>query len=133
MVGVNHHQQTIVFGFGLLVDETIKTYTWVLQNMLVAMNNKTPISVVTDGDKAMSRAIKTVFPKSRHRLCVWHLERNAFANLHDKVYESFIRCMVRYVTPDEFEDMWKKMVDNHNLHNHEWLHEMYANDIHGVM
>lgn len=126
MVGVNHHRQTIVFGFGLLVDETVETYTWVLQNMLVAMNNKTPISVVTDGDKAMSKAIKTVFPKSRHRLCVWHLERNAFANLHDKVYESFIRCMVRYVTPDEFEDVWKKIVDNHNLHNHEWLHEMYA-------
>ena len=127
LVGVNHHRQTIVFGFGLLVDETVDTYTWVLQNMLVAMNNKTPISVVTDGDKAMSKAIKTVFPKSRHRLCVWHLERNAFANLHDKeVYESFIRCMVRYVTPDGFEDMWKKMVDNHNLHNHEWLLEMYA-------
>nr|XP_023881499.1 protein FAR1-RELATED SEQUENCE 5-like [Quercus suber] len=126
LVGVNHHRQTIVFGFGLLVDETVETYTWVLQNMPVAMNNKTPISVMTDGDKAMSKAIKTVFPKSRHRLCVWHLERNAFANLHDKVYESFIRCMVRYVTPDEFEDMWKKMVDNHNLHNHEWLHEMYA-------
>ncbi|XP_050259192.1 protein FAR1-RELATED SEQUENCE 5-like [Quercus robur] len=105
LVGVNHHWQTIVFGFGLLVDETVETYTWVLQNMLVAMNNKTPISVVTDGDKAMSKAIKTVFPKSRHRLCVWHHERNAFANLHDKVYESFIRCMVRYFTPDEFEDM----------------------------
>ncbi|KAK4595456.1 hypothetical protein RGQ29_013782 [Quercus rubra] len=118
---------TIVFGFGLLVDETVDIYTWVLQNMLVAMNNKTPISIVTNGDKAMSKAIKTVFPKSRHRLCVWHLERNAFANLHDKeVYKSFIRCMVRYVTPDGFEDMWKKMVDNHNLHNHEWLLEMYA-------
>ena len=120
MVGVNHHRQTIAFGFGLLVDETVDTYSWVLQNMLVAMNNKTPLSVVTGGDKAMSKAIKTVFPKSRHRLCVWHIERNAFANLHDKeVNESFIRCMVRYVTPNGFEDMWKKMVDNHNLHNQE--------------
>ena len=44
--------------------------------MLVAMNNKTPISVVIDGDKAMSKAIKMVFPESRHHLCVWHLERN---------------------------------------------------------
>ena len=127
LVGVNYHRHTIVFGFGLLVNETVETYTWVLQNILVAMNNKTPISVVIDGDKAMSKAIKTVFPKSRHRLCVWHIERNAFANLHDKeVNESFIRCMVRCVTPNGFEDMWKKMVDNHNLHNHEWLLEMYA-------
>ena len=127
LVGVNHHRQTTVFGCAVLVDETVETYLWVLQNFLVAMNNKTPISVVTDGDKAMSVAIKSVFSESRHRLCVWHLDRNAFANLpNTEAYQSFITCMVRYVTPDEFEDMWKKMVDKHNLHNHEWLHEMYA-------
>ena len=98
--------------------------------MLIAMNNKTHISVVTDGDKVMSKAIKIVFPESRHCLHVWHLKRNAFANIHDKeVYERLIRCMVRYVTLDEFEDMWKKMVDNHNLHNHEWLLEMYAKKV----
>ncbi|KAL4593859.1 hypothetical protein ACB092_M009000 [Castanea dentata] len=113
LVGVNHHRQTTVFGCAVLVDETIETYIWVLQNLLVAMNNKTPISVVTDGDKAMSAAIKSVFPESRHRLCVWHLDRNAFANLpNTEAYESFITCM--------------KMVNKHNLHNHEWLHEMYA-------
>ena len=70
LVGVNYHRHTIVFGFGLLVNETVETYTWVLQNILVAMNNKTPISVVIDGDKAMSKAIKMVIPESRHRLCV---------------------------------------------------------------
>ena len=103
----------------MLVDETVETYIWVLQNLLVAMNNKTPILVVTNGDKAMSAAIKNVFLESRHRLCVWHLDRNAFANLpNTEAYQSFITCMVRYVTPDEFEDMWKKMVDKHNLHNH---------------
>ena len=54
----------------------------------------------------MSKAIKTVFPESRHCLRVWHLERNAFANIHDKeVYECLIRCIVRYVTLDEFEDI----------------------------
>ena len=106
LVGVNHHRQTTVFGCAVLVDETIETYLWVLQNFLVAMNNKTPISVVTDGDKAMSVAIKSVFPESRHRLCVWHLDRNAFANLpNTEAYESFITCMVRYVTPNEFKDM----------------------------
>ena len=70
LVGVNYHRHTIVFGFGLLVNETVETYTWVLQNILVAMNNKTPISVVIDGDKAMSKAIKMVIPESQHRLCV---------------------------------------------------------------
>ena len=48
----------------MLVDETVETYIWVLQNLLVAMNNKTPISVVTDGDKAMSVTNKSVFLES---------------------------------------------------------------------
>ncbi|XP_030970242.1 protein FAR1-RELATED SEQUENCE 5-like [Quercus lobata] len=125
LVGVNHHWQTTLFGCAVLVDEIIESYIWVLQNFLVAMNKKTPISIVTNGDKAMSAAIKSVFPESRHRLCVWHLDRNAFANLpNTEAYQSFITCMVQYVTLDEFEDMWKKMIDKHNLHNHEWLHEM---------
>ena len=106
MVGVNHHQQTIVFGFGLLVDETIKTYTWVLQNILVAMNNKTLISIVIDGDKAISKAIKMVFPESRHHLCVWldiiyvcgilkgmsHTE--TMSRLWNNHFNSFTHCLV---------------------------------------
>ncbi|KAL0002614.1 hypothetical protein SO802_016395 [Lithocarpus litseifolius] len=84
LVGVNHHRQTTVFGCAVLVDETVETYISVLQNLLVAMNKKTPISVMTDGDKPMSATIRSVFPESRHRLCVWHLDRNAFANLPNR-------------------------------------------------
>ncbi|KAL6324267.1 hypothetical protein AAG906_006541 [Vitis piasezkii] len=42
--GINHHHQTIVFGCALLVDESVSTYTWVLENFLDAMNNKKPLS-----------------------------------------------------------------------------------------
>ncbi|KAE8676924.1 hypothetical protein F3Y22_tig00111566pilonHSYRG00020 [Hibiscus syriacus] len=37
--------------------------------------------VVTDGDRAMQRAIKSVIPYAKHRLCSWHLSRNAQANI----------------------------------------------------
>ncbi|KAK2649033.1 hypothetical protein Ddye_016522 [Dipteronia dyeriana] len=53
-VGVKNHMKTTVFLFGLVVDETADTYTWILQTLLEAMNGKCPISVVTDGDRAMS-------------------------------------------------------------------------------
>ncbi|KAL4346308.1 hypothetical protein GQ457_17G007350 [Hibiscus cannabinus] len=68
IVGVNHHHQTIVFGIAISADETADTFEWVL-------------SVVTDEDRAMQRAIKTVFPLARHRICSWHLSRNAQANI----------------------------------------------------
>ncbi|KAK0571801.1 hypothetical protein LWI29_021804 [Acer saccharum] len=64
LVGMNHHHSTMIFGFGLLGDETVETYTWLLQTFLVAMHGKMPKSVVTDGDKAMHKAIKTVMPES---------------------------------------------------------------------
>ncbi|KAK0575568.1 hypothetical protein LWI29_002890 [Acer saccharum] len=66
LVGVNHHHSTTIFSFGLLGDETVDTYTWLLWTFLVAMHSKKPKSVVTDGDKAMHKAIKTVMPESVH-------------------------------------------------------------------
>ncbi|KAK0606491.1 hypothetical protein LWI29_038314 [Acer saccharum] len=76
LVGVNHHHSTTIFGFGLLGNETVETYTWLLRTFLVSMHSKMPKSVVTDGDKAMHKAIKTVMSESVRRLCCWHLERN---------------------------------------------------------
>lgn len=56
---VNNHHATF-FLSALLVDKTIKTYIWVLETFLSTINNKKPISAVTNGDRAMSKAIKNV-------------------------------------------------------------------------
>ncbi|KAE8672616.1 hypothetical protein F3Y22_tig00111837pilonHSYRG00747 [Hibiscus syriacus] len=85
IVGVNHHHNTIVFATVIITDETSQSFEWVLQNFLEAMMNKSPISVVTDGDRAMQRAIKSVIPYAKHRLCSWHLSRNAQANIEFNV------------------------------------------------
>ena len=61
LVGINHHHQTIVFGSALLVDDSVSTYTWVLETFLEAMNNKKPLYVIINGDKAMPKAIKRIF------------------------------------------------------------------------
>ncbi|KAL5573571.1 hypothetical protein UlMin_023168 [Ulmus minor] len=61
-VGVNHHFRTTVFGFALLINETIETYVWVLQTFLECMNGVIPGVVVTDGDNSMKAAIQQCFP-----------------------------------------------------------------------
>ncbi|KAE8661477.1 hypothetical protein F3Y22_tig00113725pilonHSYRG00486 [Hibiscus syriacus] len=68
IIGVNHHHNTIVFTTSIITDETSQSFEWVLQNFLEAMINKLPISVVTNGDRAMQRAIKSVIPYVKHRL-----------------------------------------------------------------
>jgi hypothetical protein len=65
--GVNHHNQSIVFAAAIVANETEETYVWLLEQFLVAMAGKSPVSVITDGDLAMRNAIGQVFPTSHHR------------------------------------------------------------------
>ncbi|XP_057432777.1 protein FAR1-RELATED SEQUENCE 5-like [Lotus japonicus] len=58
--GVNHHNQTIIFAATLVSNEQEDTYVWLLQNLLDAMHEKFPVSVITDGDLAMKKAIRKV-------------------------------------------------------------------------
>jgi zinc finger SWIM domain-containing protein 3 len=67
--GVNHHRSTVVFSCGTLSDETLLSYVWLLQALLAAMHQKHPISLITDGDAAMARAIEIVMPNADHKLC----------------------------------------------------------------
>ncbi|XP_010651676.2 protein FAR-RED IMPAIRED RESPONSE 1-like [Vitis vinifera] len=91
------------------------------------MNNKKPLSVITDGDKAMRKAIKRIFPNSCHRLCAWHIQRNAFTNVHVKDFTNhFSKCMFMEGIVEEFECAWNDMLEMFNLHGHKWVTDIYA-------
>ncbi|KAE8658650.1 hypothetical protein F3Y22_tig00116971pilonHSYRG01073 [Hibiscus syriacus] len=119
IVGVNHHHNTIVFATAIIVDETSQSFEWVLQNFLEAMMNKSHISVVTDGDRAMQRAIKSVIPYVKHILCYWHLSRNAQANIGDpKFTAAFSKCMASWWTTEEIDIQWRSVVSEFNVEKH---------------
>ncbi|KAK2663093.1 hypothetical protein Ddye_001667 [Dipteronia dyeriana] len=127
LVGVNHHKSTTIFGFGLLGDETVEIYTWLLRTFLVSMHGKMPQSVVTDGDKAMHKAIKTVMPNSVRRLCCWQLEHNVQVNIQDENFtRAFYSSMLTYMTVEDFELKRKNMVVKFRLNNNEWLNVLYS-------
>ncbi|KAK3230392.1 hypothetical protein Dsin_002273 [Dipteronia sinensis] len=65
-VSVNNHRATCVFGTALLSDETVQSYTWVLNTFMESMSHKYPLSLLIDGDKAMRNSIDELFPNSRH-------------------------------------------------------------------
>ncbi|XP_024171896.1 protein FAR1-RELATED SEQUENCE 4-like [Rosa chinensis] len=52
-VGCSNHLTSVVFGCALLMDENIKSYTWVLGTFLSSMDGKKPKSVLANGDQAM--------------------------------------------------------------------------------
>ncbi|KAK3198652.1 hypothetical protein Dsin_022067 [Dipteronia sinensis] len=127
LIGVNQHNSIAIFGFGLLGDESIETYTWLLWTFLVSMHGKMPQSVVTDGGRVMHKATKTVMPDSVRRLCCWHLERNVQTNIQDGNFtRAFCRCMLNFMTTEEFDLRWINMVDNFGLNNNDWVNGMYS-------
>ncbi|KAL4285754.1 protein FAR1-RELATED SEQUENCE 5-like [Arachis ipaensis] len=125
--GSNHHRQTCIFGFAVLEDESGPTYTWLLKNFLDVMLGKSPTVVVTDGDEGMKEGIANAFPNATHRLCGWHLQKNATSNIKDPTFcAEFKKCMYGKWHPDEFELRWAKMVDTFGLQNNEWVNIQYA-------
>ena len=80
-VGINHHWNNVLFGCAILTDETTDSFIWLFETFFTAMGSRQPESIFTDQDQTMVTAIKAVFSKSCHRLCSWHIRKNAQQNL----------------------------------------------------
>ncbi|XP_052291650.1 protein FAR1-RELATED SEQUENCE 5-like [Citrus sinensis] len=129
--GVNHHLQSIQFGCALLQDETEVTFQWLFETWLEAMGGRPPVSIITDQDLAMKRAIVTVFPNTHHRLCLWHIKKK-FAEKLSHVYFKKSRfkiglkkCIMSTYKVEEFEETWKSLIIEYKLEDNEWLNHLY--------
>ncbi|XP_057442710.1 protein FAR1-RELATED SEQUENCE 7-like isoform X2 [Lotus japonicus] len=125
--GYNHHGQTTVFACGLVTDESIETYKWVLETFAECMFQKHPKGVVTDGDLAMKEAISCVFPNARHRLCGWHIQQKALQKLKNSDFlDDFKVLIYGNFNPDRFDHVWAKVMEKYGFGDDEWLTRMYG-------
>nr|XP_025669833.1 protein FAR1-RELATED SEQUENCE 5-like [Arachis hypogaea] len=125
--GVNHHNQTVVFGAAIVLNERKSTYVWLLKQLLIAMKGKIPTSVITDGHQSMAIAIQEVFPSAHHRLCAWHLMRNATSNIHKPQFtKMFTKLMLGDYEVGVFEQKWEEMVGFFGVEDREWIVDMYG-------
>ncbi|KAL4300099.1 hypothetical protein AHAS_Ahas17G0167000 [Arachis hypogaea] len=114
--GTNHHRQTIIFVFYLLEDKKILSYKWLLSSFLEVMRHKEPKVVVTDGDESMRKEIRNEFPYTTHRICTWHLARNAVVNIKDKDFcAAFKTAVYGHFDVEEFDNYWADMVTSFGL------------------
>ncbi|XP_037483621.1 protein FAR1-RELATED SEQUENCE 5-like [Triticum dicoccoides] len=126
-VGLNHHRNTVIFGCEIISHETNEAYEWMLRTFSEAMSQKHSISVITDGDLAMQRAVRVVWPDSYHRLCVWHIQQNIVRHLHDdEVREEFRSFIYDSSSTVEHERKWIEFLRRNEVTSEEsWLHQMY--------
>ena len=80
-VGINHHWKNVLFGCAFLLDETTVTFTWLFETFLESMGSRKPKTIFTDQCQAMINAIQLVLPETCHRLCIWHISKNATNHL----------------------------------------------------
>ncbi|XP_057719767.1 protein FAR1-RELATED SEQUENCE 5-like [Arachis stenosperma] len=125
--GVDHHMRTVVFGYAILSNESEASYLWLPRSFLEAMKGKQPKSIITDGDLAMKSAVSIVFPGAHHRLCSWHLLRNATARVERPGFlRKFCLCLMGDLEVEEFETIWTDIVADHELEDHPWIVDLYA-------
>lgn len=90
------------------------------------MGGKSPNSIITDGDMAMRNAIKRVFSRVHHRLCAWHLIRNATSNVKNPKFVSrFRQCMMGDYDIAEFNRKWVQLISDFGLEDNNWVKDLY--------
>ncbi|CAN4108543.1 unnamed protein product [Withania somnifera] len=116
--GVNHHGQ-------------MSSFTWLFRTWLSSMNNRPPVSITTDQDRAIKAAVNLVLPGTRHCICKWHILREGQERLghvymaHPSFYGELYSCINYSETIEDFESSWASVLDKYNLGKNEWLQAVY--------
>jgi transposase-like protein len=120
-VGVNHHDQSIPLGAGLLSSDDTDTFVWLFETWLKYMSGQAPSIIITDQDRAMKSAIARIFPRVRHRFCLWHIVRKFQKKLESHAQytcglkNAIDTCLYDSQTCVEFDESWQSLLENYNL------------------
>nr|KJB26153.1 hypothetical protein B456_004G227400 [Gossypium raimondii] len=129
--GLNHHGQMILFGCALLFDDSEASFVWLFKTFLTAMNDRRPVSLITDQDRAIQTAMSQVFPGVRHCINKWHVLREGpeklahIFHVHPNFQAELYNCINLTETIEEFELSWSSIIEKYNLGAHDWLHSLY--------
>ncbi|KAK8285609.1 hypothetical protein V6Z12_D08G236300 [Gossypium hirsutum] len=129
--GLNHHGQMILFGCALLFDDSEASFVWLFKTFLTAMNDRRPVSLITDQDRAIQTAMSQVFPGVPHCINKWHVLREGpeklahIFHVHPNFQAELYNCINLTETIEEFELSWSSIIEKYNLGAHDWLHSLY--------
>lgn len=129
--GVNNHGQVVLFGCALLLDDSEASFFWLFKTFLTAMNDRQPVSIITDQDTAIQVAVSQVFPQARHCINKWDVLREGQEKLahvclaHPKFQGELYTCINLTETIEEFESSWNSILDKYKLRRNDWLQSLY--------
>ena len=131
IVGVDNHGKTILFGCGLLKDQTAESFEWLFDTFLAANDGKMPKTIMTDQDQAIAIALNSKFPYSVRRFCYWHIikvmkqKQYAYFKARKGLYREIKRAVKHSFTPSEFEQRWHEVLTKYNATDNNRLNYLY--------
>uniref|UniRef100_A0A7N0TUD7 Protein FAR1-RELATED SEQUENCE n=2 Tax=Kalanchoe fedtschenkoi TaxID=63787 RepID=A0A7N0TUD7_KALFE len=131
IMGVNNHIQPTLLGCGLIADETLYTFVWLLQTWLISMGGRAPRVILTDQNSALKQAVAAVLPESRHCFALWNVLEKIPSKLEyvirwqDNFVIKFDKCIYKSLTEEQFESRWSKLLDRFTLREDEWVQSLY--------
>ncbi|XP_021717947.1 PKS-NRPS hybrid synthetase CHGG_01239-like [Chenopodium quinoa] len=91
IVGVTPTNQNFLVTYAFMRSESEESYRWVLQCLrLLIGHHREPSVLLTDRELGLCAALKSVFPNTRHMLCVWHINKDVeakFTSMFEKKKE----------------------------------------------
>ncbi|XP_075516504.1 protein FAR1-RELATED SEQUENCE 5-like [Primulina tabacum] len=96
-----------------------------------AHKQKKPLTIFTDQDQAMAKALLEVMPEVFHGLCTWHLMQNGIKHLGNLMKDGshfladFKRCMYDIDDETRFEEAWNILLEQYNIQKNTWLQSTY--------
>ncbi|XP_042514593.1 protein FAR1-RELATED SEQUENCE 7-like [Macadamia integrifolia] len=130
--GVNNNAQSVLFGCGLVANETKESFEWLFKAWMNAMGDKAPKAIITDECIGIIPSVGSVFPKTLHRFCSWHIAKHAQEHLgalwcqNLDFKKEWKECIYRSWTKEDFLAQWEAMMLKYNLKDHSWLSEKFA-------
>ncbi|KAJ4955236.1 hypothetical protein NE237_012019 [Protea cynaroides] len=130
--GMNHHAQSIMFGCGLVANETKESLEWLFKAWMNAMGSKAPKAIITGECTGIIPAVASVFPNTVHRFCSWHVAKHALEQLgalwcqNPDFKKEWKECIYRSLTKEEFLERWVAMIMKYSLNEHSWLGDKFA-------
>jgi len=104
-VGVTPTGMTFSAGFAYLEGERVNNIVWALEQFrgLFLRNDRLPVVIVTDRDRTLMNAVKTVFPEHTNLLCRFHIDKNVKAKCKSLIGQKNVW--------DYVMDNWGTLVD----------------------
>jgi hypothetical protein len=80
----------------------------------------------------MQNAIEEVFPRARHRWCIWHIMKKIPEKLsgyekYENIKHTLSNVVYDSLNKYDFNEGWLRMIEKYDLQDNEWLVGLYDN------